>query len=222
VLVLRLCERLSYPHCSGTVGVINRLTPVAVVEQPTCSQALHTQANMSAVPSVKLLQFTYLKQMPFPHAVTRQVLGHCWSPPNLETEDMILCCLLRAMAYETMAETWFGAGNWRNSERKVIQWHFVHNECHIKSSPVRRQCPLLKLWCRKVYYSLTLERSINHRNYIAGRMIIKCKLKRNNRDLFWLLTSSALAFWCSSSSKLYLKIQFLPHRKQCIFILKIN
>jgi hypothetical protein len=41
--VLPVLKRQPYPHCSGAVGVIDRLTPVAVVEQPSCSQALHTK-----------------------------------------------------------------------------------------------------------------------------------------------------------------------------------
>jgi hypothetical protein len=49
-------------------------------------------------------------------------------PPNLKTEDVIMCCLSGGNA--RMKISWV---NRRNSEKDLPQSHFIHHESQVKS-----------------------------------------------------------------------------------------
>jgi hypothetical protein len=108
-------DRPPYPHGSGTAGVIDRLTPVAVVEQPSCSQALHTKQSSTQ------LAVTSVEQTALPHAVASQFTD--WWRDR--------CCMVRAILYGDTCP-WENRGKmiWRMKLKKFWDEHHPQRMSH--------------------------------------------------------------------------------------------
>jgi hypothetical protein len=137
----------------------------------SCQNNADSKVGGEALYCLSLPCCSQYAKIKLPDSLTSQVPSHTDEVPNLRTEDVTMCCLLRGQ-YGAMAE-WCSAGEkQRSSEKTLPLCHFIHHE-------PRRKPPGTELQEKPAH---------SHLSYGAVR---SADTKYNLKPVNWLVQRSA-------------------------------